>query len=262
MVRFKFLEMIDFNKFYEDGFIVLEDALTSDDLSLLKDKINNVLSIQRNEFDQQKLSEIGEINMCRAPLLYDSYFISLLDKPFVKKICQKILGDYYILQLQNAIVIPPNQTHHQSFYHRDIIHQEFTSSKPLGINIYYCLDTYTEENGGTTFLRGSHKQDKLPLPNDLRTRGEITPTVKAGSVIVFDSMVYHKAGSNSTDQFRYGINTMYTLPFLKQQMDFSTIFGKKYKNDPYLSQIFGYKSREFKSVTDFRQTRYDKIKGE
>lgn len=248
--------MIDYKRFYEDGFIILDDVISKDDIDYLKVKINKVLTVQRKELSENILKEIGEINMCRAPLLYDKFFISLLQRPFVKQICEEILGDYFILQLQNAIVIPPNQKHHQSFYHRDIIHQKFTSSKPLGINIYFCLDDYTEDNGGTTFIKGSHKQDELIIEN------EITPRVKAGSAILFNSMVYHKAGNNSTDRFRYGINTMYTLPFLKQQIDFPTFFGDQYKDDNYLSQIFGYRSREFKSVLDFRQTRYNKIKSE
>jgi len=248
--------MIDYNKFYNDGFVILDNVLSTDDTDYLKSKINKILTIQRGELSEDILKEIGEINMCRAPLLYDKFFISLLEKPFVKQICKEILGDYFILQLQNAIVIPPNQKHHQSFYHRDIIHQDFTSSKPLGINIYFCLDDYTADNGGTTFIKGSHKQEKLVVKN------ETTPEVKAGSVIIFNSMVYHKAGSNTTDRFRYGINTMYTLSFLKQQIDFPTFFGDKYKDNTFLNQIFGYKSREFKSVIDFRQTRYNKIKSE
>ena len=52
----------------------------------------------------------------------------------VQKIVETILGEYAILNLQNSIIISPHNSHHQSFYHRDIIHQDFTSSKPLIIS--------------------------------------------------------------------------------------------------------------------------------
>lgn len=249
--------MIDLKKFYKKGYIVIENILSDGEIKLLKEKLNVVKDIQHKEFSKDNLKNIGELNMVRCPLFYDSYFLNLITKSQVIDICEKILGKYFILSLQNSIIIPPNQPHHQSFYHRDIIHQDFTSSQPLGINIYYCLDKYTPQNGGTIFLEKSHLSPKFNP--ELK---EICPIVNPGSIILFDSMLYHKAGINKTNNFRYGINNMFTLPFLKQQFDFSYFLKGKYSQDPYLKRVLGYQTQEFKSVKDFRNFRLKKINDE
>lgn len=245
---------MNLDKFYIEGFQVFENILSAEENKILKEKLKKVYEIQKKEFGEDKLKQIGEDNMVRSPFLYDSYFINLITKPIVLEIVDKIIGEHAILSLQNSIIIPPNQTHHQSFYHRDIIHQDFTSSIPLSINIYYALDNYDLDNGGTCFIPESHKMDKMP-----KNYVENTPEVKSGSIILFDSMIYHKAGINKTDNYRYGINHMFTLPFLKQQIDYPYALGGKYYNEFPINKILGYSSREYKSVVNFREERYKRI---
>jgi len=248
--------MNKYEEFYNNGFQVIENLLTNDEICLLKIKLNEVYEIQKNEFGFDNLSLINEQEMVRVPFLYDEYFMNLFLKPEIREIVDSTLGKHAILHLQNSIIIPPNQKHHQSFYHRDIIHQDFVSSKPLGINLYFCLDEYSKENGGTCFIPKSHKLDKFPTIDDFE---EISPTVKAGSVILFDSMIYHKAGTNSTNEYRHGINHMFTLPFIKQQINFPHVLKDKYVDEFPTNRLLGYHSREFYDVLDFRNYRLKRV---
>jgi len=240
---------MQYNQFYKKGFQVIQDVLDKDKIDFYKKRLLDVYDSQVKQFGVENLRSIQEENLVRSPFLYDSHFNSMFFSNFAKNIVKDILGDHAILSLQNGIIIPPKQEHHQSFYHRDIIYQDFTSSKPLGINLYYCLDDYSEENGGTTFLPCSHKSDKLDL-NIL----EETPKVKKGSVILFDSMVYHKAGINSSKNIRFGINNMFTLPFIKQQINYSHILEGSIQ-DENMKKLLGFTSKEHLSVEDFRQYR-------
>ena len=86
---------------------------------------------------------------------------------------------------------------------------------------------------------------------------EVTPTVKAGSVVLFDSMVYHKSGANMSNEIRCGVNNMFTLPFIKQQINYPYCFKRK-TGDLKLDRILGFESREYLSVTDFRQHRLNR----
>lgn len=257
MVKFKLLEMMNLEQFYKKGYLIIENVLKDDYISSLKLKLDKIQKKQEEDFGVDKLELIGEKNMVRCPFVYDYNFLSLIDNPLILKVCEEILGSYFILSLQNAIIIPPNQSHHQSFYHRDIIHQDFTSSSPLGVNVYYCLDDYTPENGGTIFLEGSHLSPFLP-----KIKNEVCPKIKKGSVILFDSMIYHKAGVNSTNNYRYGINHMFTLPFIKQQFNFPSLIPNDFSYSPSLERILGYKTQEFTSVNAFRNYRLKKIKNE
>jgi len=244
---------MNFNKFYNDGFQIIPNVLQLEECHLLKKKILEIYEKQVNSFGIENLILIGENNTIRSPFLYDWFFKDIFYNNFVMNIVSSILGKHAILSLQNAIYIPKNQDHHQSFYHRDIIHQEFVSSRPLAINLYYCLDDYNEFNGGTSFILGSHKKQKLDL-----TDQHIVPNVKAGSIILFDSMVYHKAGINTTGFSRCGINNMYTLPFIKQQINYPKYLNDKPK-DAKLSRLLGFESKEFLSVDDFRNYRLNRL---
>lgn len=246
--------MIDLKEFSRQGYTVVKNILSSDEINILKDKLNLIQRIQINEFGKDNLEKINELGSIRCPLLYDAYFINLLKIPSIIEYIESILGNYYVLSLQNSIIVEPNKTHHQSFYHRDIIHQDFTSSKPLGVNVYFCLDDYSLSNGGTTFIPKSHLMEKFP-----KVYKEETLEAKAGDVIFFNSMIYHKAGSNSSNDFRYGINHMYVLPFVKQQINLPLALDGKYSNEPILNRILGYLSKEYNSVLDFRQSRYNKL---
>jgi len=257
MVKFKILEMINLKEFNYKGYTILENVISQKEISILKEKLNHIQSTQISEFGESKIESINERGTVRCPLVYDSYFLTLINNSYIIKNLELILGEYFILSLQNSIIVSPNQKHHQTFYHRDIIHQDFTSSKPLGVNVYFCLDEFTSLNGGTTFIPCSHNMEIFPTSYD-----EVIPNVKAGSVIFFNSMVYHKAGINSSTQPRYGVNHMYTLPFLKQQINLPLALNNKYSQDYPINRILGYYSREFSSVKDFRNYRYKKISNE
>lgn len=243
-----------YNDFYNKGYQIIEGMIDISSIENYKEKLNEILKLQENEFSKQELELIGEESTIRSPFLSHQVFIELFSNNRTKKIIKDLLGDYAILSLQNGIIVEPNKQHHQSFYHRDIIHQDFVSSKPLSINLYYCLSDYTEKNGSTIFIPRSHKFDKFPDVYE-----EECVSAKAGDMILFDSMVYHKAGCNKSSLTRYGINHMITLPFIKQQIRYPSVV--KEPNDPYLKRLFGFESLEHLSVKEFRNYRSKRRNG-
>jgi ectoine hydroxylase-related dioxygenase (phytanoyl-CoA dioxygenase family) len=248
--------MIDKEEFNNKGYTILKDILSPSVVTLLKKKLDKIQQIQITEFGLDKIKTINEQGSVRCPLLYDDYFLNLLTIPEIIECVESILGNYYILSLQNSIIVEPKKNHHQSFYHRDIIHQNFTTSKPIGVNVYFCLDDYSESNGGTTFIPTSHLSEQHP--NNYPVSFQDTPNAKSGDVILFNSMTYHKAGNNISNKFRYGINHMYVLPFMKQQINLPLALQGKHSNNYPLNRILGYMSKEYNSVLDFRETRYNK----
>jgi ectoine hydroxylase-related dioxygenase (phytanoyl-CoA dioxygenase family) len=78
------------------------------------------------------------------------------------------------------------------------------------------VDDFTEANGATRFVPGSHKLNCAPRP------GEDPPSVpmeaEAGSIVVFESRVWHKTGFNRTaDERRAGVFAWYTKPIYRTQ---------------------------------------------
>jgi len=84
------------------------------------------------------------------------------------------------------------------------------------MNVAWCLDDFTEANGATRFVPGSHKLNRLPAPDELPdTAAMVAP---AGSIVVFESRVWHRTGNNVTaNERRAGAFAWYTKPIYRTQ---------------------------------------------
>ena len=253
----------DFDKRIEEfktlGYTVIEDVLTDADLEVLRNELDRVYKLQEMEFTREGLRDINEEFMARALLCYSEVYMKLSSIQELMKYVQSILGDYYILHLQNGIINMPNQPHHQNSWHRDLPYQNWISSEPMGCNLFYCLDPFTPETGSTIVLPYSHKMKTIPSDEYIE-KHSVQLTATAGSVVLFDSMVLHKAGYNSSTIIRRGVNNMYVKPILRQQIDLPRMLDGKYSDDPFLNMLFGYDAQTASDVITFRTRRLNKKK--
>ena len=241
------------------GYSVLENFLTTTELEKCRNGIDKVYQVQEEELGQDYLAEISELNLARALLVYDDYFLSLITKEKILQVLKKVLGDYFILNLQNAIINLPNQEHHQSAWHRDLPYQNFVISRPIALNVFYCIDGFSEETGGTQLVPFSHQMGSIPS-EEYVNKHKIMLQCPEGSVVIFDSMLLHRAGYNSSKNIRRGVNHIFSVPIMKQQYDFPAMLRGKFSEDPFLNRLLGYDSQVPPSIVEWRKLRYQKIK--
>lgn len=239
------------------GFVIIEDVLSPTELEDVRKALDRSLETQEADYSSEDLDRIGEKNMVRAPLQYDSLFVNLATHPKLMPLVKAVLGDNFVLHLQNGIVNMPNEEHHQSSWHRDLPYQNFVSSVPLGCNLFYCIDDFNADTGGTWMVPFSHREEYMPSNAYLNAFSEQTHA-KAGSVIFFNSMVFHRAGYNSSQQIRRGINNVYVTPILKQQIDLPRLLEGKYADDPELATLLGYRFNPEVSIQEFRNKRINR----
>ena len=240
-----------------DGFCIIENALTNEELEIYRTKIDAIYKQQEEEFGLEKLLSIKEKNMCRMPLKYDDYFINIATNKIVLEIAKRFLGDFFILNLQNAIINTPNEEHHQSSWHRDLPYQNYVISTPLSINALFCIDDFSEVTGGTIVVPYTHNTEILPSDRYIE-KHSVTANAKAGSVIVFDSMLFHKAGYNSSNIIRRAVNHQYQIPLLKQFYDFPKALNGQFSDDKFLAQLLGYTSQVPMDDVEWRRNRFDR----
>lgn len=243
------------------GFSIKEGVLTLKECDEYSNIVNKVYEKQVIEFGKDKLEKIQELDLARMPFLYDRGLSALYLNPFVLELTSKILGTNFHLHLQNAIINKPNREHHQTSWHRDLPYQDWVISKPLAINAFYCLTDFTEENGSTVVLPFSHKIDYFPSEGYIR-ENEVKVLAKAGSVIFFDSMLYHRASYNASEMIRYGVNHLFVVPILKQQVDITKCFSKEVDLSEQEKMILGIKFGVPASVNEFREKRFNNKKNE
>jgi ectoine hydroxylase-related dioxygenase (phytanoyl-CoA dioxygenase family) len=249
---------IHLEEFRQLGYTIVKNVLPEDTIELLRNEAQRIYKLQEKAFGKENLEAINEKYMARALLCYSDPFLDLARNETMVKYVEQILGSYYILHLQNCIINMPGEEHHQSSWHRDFPYQNWVSTDPIGCNVFYCLDDFSEETGSTIMLPFSHKMTHMPTIPFLQ-KHSIQVTAKAGSVLFFDSMLFNKAGYNrSKNQLRRGVNHLYARAIVRQQISFPDMLKGKYADDPYLNMLLGYDAQSSSSVEDFRNRRLKK----
>ncbi len=244
-----------------NGFAVLAEILDATELAECRRRLDDLYKFQEEEFGADKLQAINEADLARSPLSYDPFFLEIaLKKPVVELAHQAIGGRYVLLNLQNGIINHPNREHHQSTWHRDLPYQEFVSSKPLAVGALFCIDEFSKETGCTHVLPFSHREEKLPSERYV-AQYEFPVEAPAGSVILFDAMLFHRAGYNSSSKIRRGINHVYTIPIIKPQIEISTVSHIRARGeaDAWAAKILGIDQTVPASVKEFRERRYARV---
>ncbi len=223
------------------GYTVLDSGLSEAVLSDLRERLEYLLSEQEARFGgHEALKRIGEADTLRAPLIWDEAFLNVAVHPRLIELCRRALGEYFIINQQNGIRNPPVRTgHRQASYHRDLPYQHFVSSRPLAINALLCLDPFTPQNGSTRVLPGSHKIEYFPDDRVVRSL-EVATNVPAGAYLILNSMVFHCAGGNTTETPRRGVNTLFTVPIIKQQIALPPNLRERHDNDPWVRRLLGF----------------------
>lgn len=255
-----FDDEIDFHveNILNKGYSVINNLYTKEETLSYRKKLDVIYEIQKNEIGgSDNLKSINDEFIVRLPLSYNDEFLEMAKNIKVINILNKLLGDYYILMLQNGIINMPSEFNYQASWHRDLNYQHFVSSRPLSISVLHCLDNFTKLTGGTYFLPGSQKSEKF-LSEKYILENEITVEAEEGSVFLFDSMLFHRAGHNTSNNIRRGVNHMYCLPFIKQQIDIPSALNGKFSDDSFLSRFLGYESRSGESVLKWRENKLKK----
>ncbi len=119
------------------------------------------------------------------------------------------------LHLTQTIDILPGQK--AQLLHRDRL--AWGGHIPLPIepqfNTIWALTDFTEENGATHVIPGSHEWplDRNPSSPDEGTRA----VMSRGSVLLYSGTVIHGGGANRSDAARIGMNITYCLSWLRQE---------------------------------------------
>jgi ectoine hydroxylase-related dioxygenase (phytanoyl-CoA dioxygenase family) len=237
----------------EVGFTVLESVFSEAQVSEMRERIDEIYEQQVEEVGGlERLLLINDVDVARCLLSYDDMFVEMAANPRVIEVVQRFLGEYIVLSSQNAIINRPTDDLFQVTWHRDLQYRHFTSSRPLAMSALFCIDEFSPETGGTHLLPGSHRSEKFPSPEYVE-RHALVANASAGSVVIFDSMVYHRAGANTSGRVRRAVNHIYGVPNIQQQISLPSALGGRFEDDPRLRRLLGYEAPPAASTVDWRE---------
>ena len=181
----------------------------------------------------------------------DRFLENLPLRPFIERYFG---GAPYILHAFNPATVAPEKSSYLHNIHRDV--RTHAGEFRMLLNMLVMVDAFTLENGATHALSGSHQHAAAPDPT-LFWRESERLTGPAGSVVLFDSNLWHAAGANTSGQSRAALTLSFSRAFVKQQMDYPRFLGEAWgqRQSPWMRQLLGYNAMTPTSYEEFYRPR-------
>jgi hypothetical protein len=231
--------------YQDDGFVVVADLLDPDLLSTLRERVDKItggldtlpprlkekIFLERDHVKNnpqwyagilapedcgsavRQMADLGLFDPVFAQLICYPPFLDVLETLFASSEFSFtfMVGRPKAARVGNGIS--------NGHFHRDTPFEDSTSTNTIVALL--CLDDMAGDNGGTSFIRGSHKisdeEAADPCWRDiaaehLDVRDRVDVRCPAGSGIFFSSKVLHAAGHNRSDRPRRTILSEWAGP--------------------------------------------------
>lgn len=204
----------------ERGLCLVDGVLSGAKLREVHDALYRAAAEDRARKQEQKFAldyATDETNQRVWNVLSrDPIFADLVEHPLALALVKSVIGWPALLGNISANITGPGGG--EMVMHADqIFVPEPWPSEPQGVNVAWLLDDFTAENGATCMAPGSHHLNRSSRNEDKDVRLE--PLVApAGTMVVFESRIWHRTGFNRTrDQRRAGVFAWYTRPIYRTQ---------------------------------------------
>ena len=196
------------------GYCLLERALSDDAVQALRTRIDEQAAGERARGEAFVDSQVNQ----RIWMLPNKgrIFRDLVLDPLVERMMEHLLGPGFLLSSLTANIARPGGV--PMYLHSDQGYVDFWTEKPLVANILVMLDDFTDENGGTRVVPGSHlRQDRRPFAPEETVAAE----GPAGTMMVFDGRLGHGTGANRAESGdRRAVLAYHCRPFVRQQENY------------------------------------------
>ncbi len=195
-----------------DGYTIVENAIEPgliDELNAALQRLERELDAKpaMNGFEGHKTVRIYNLLAFGAP------FTSVPVHGSVLPIVEEILDPGCLVSSLSSIAIDAGEIA-QPIHADDMVMPLAKPHIPVVCNSMWALTDFTDANGATRLVPGSHVKDN---PVYGGTYDTIPAEMKKGSVLIWDGALWHGGGANQTDKRRTGIAMNYCAGFIRQQ---------------------------------------------
>ncbi|MGE0486352.1 MAG: phytanoyl-CoA dioxygenase family protein [Gammaproteobacteria bacterium] len=146
----------------------------------------------------------------------DPLFALLAEHPLALHLVRGVLGWPALLSNISGNITGPGAA--AGVLHADQVFVPLPWPKRIqGLNVAWCIDDFTRENGATEVVPGSHRLHRNPREGEGLDQ-LVSVEAPAGSVIAFESRLWHRTGANtSSARQRAAVFPFYTTPVYRTQ---------------------------------------------
>ena len=249
-------DLINFN-FNKYGFFISNEILSKNEISKLKKAFYKCLEFcgqLQKKFDIESITK----NTIHHIPFFDPIFIKILEKEDFKNVIKIFFNDKKFILNSLGGQNNSGKTNYASKIHRDM---RFFSHERLFLNTIWNLDGFNDFNGPTELMVQRKYSKNMPnekIFNDNKVKLLCPP----GSIIYFDSRIWHRAGvpKNKVNE-RIIFTPIFSRPFIKPGFNYTKLLIENgldnYSN--YIKQIMGFYSdvpETHEEWYDFRNRRF------
>ena len=196
-----------------DGFTVVHDAFdatTAEALHTDIDRLERELGIGfgGNGFEGHATTRV--YNLLALSELYAQVPVHAVVLPLM----HHLLGSGCLVSSVSAITIHPGEVA-QPIHADDQVIPIPKPHKAVTANSMWAITDFTEANGATRVIPGSHLADHSPVYG--QHYESVCAAMPRGSILVWDGGLWHGGGANTTGRRRRGIAMNYCAGFIRQQ---------------------------------------------
>jgi ectoine hydroxylase-related dioxygenase (phytanoyl-CoA dioxygenase family) len=183
--------------------------------------------------------------LCRDPM-----FGHLLEDQSLQELVAPLLGASWILYAFTSSSLPPRGTNYGNRIHVDS--PRWVPGYSFNVGVMWALDDFTDDNGATQVLPGSHHSADAPSA-EFFERHFVRLTCAAGSMILFDGRLFHRAGDNRTGAWRHALTLNACRSFMKQRFDWVRFVPAAIADqlNPQARRLIGFDTRLPTSLEEF-----------
>jgi ectoine hydroxylase-related dioxygenase (phytanoyl-CoA dioxygenase family) len=196
-----------------DGFTIIHDVFSPDVATALVDEVQRLehdLAITPATNDFEGTSTWRIYNLLARGEMFEAIPVDATVLPVV----EGVLDNGCLVSSLSSIAIGPGETA-QPIHADDQVMPLVKPHVATVCNTMWALTEFSEANGATRLVPGSHLADHSPVYG--QHYESIAAEMPVGSVLVWHGSLWHGGGSNVTAQRRYGIAMNYCAGWIRQQ---------------------------------------------
>jgi len=196
-----------------DGYTIVENAIEPalvDALLLDLERLEELYAVVPADNSFEGARTVRIYNLLAFGKLYEAVPVH----PAVLPLVERVLDRGCLVSSLSSIAIEPGETA-QPIHADDQLIPLDKPHAPTVCNSMWALTDFTEANGATRVVPGSHLADHSPdygAPYD-----SVPAEMGKGGVLVWHGSLWHGGGANTTDHRRVGIAMNYCAGFVRQQ---------------------------------------------
>jgi ectoine hydroxylase-related dioxygenase (phytanoyl-CoA dioxygenase family) len=218
----------------EHGYCVVESLLSPSEVATIRADLKRVLEtvpLGRNDFEGFATKRI--YNLFAKTRALDEVALH----PLLLGVLDRVLGVYQF-SAPVGIEIGPGEPA-QVIHMDDAVYPLPWPHPDVVMNSMWAFDDFTDANGATRIIPGSHRRAESGYPDDLTT---IPLEMPAGSVVFYPGTVLHGGGANRTDGSRLGVILEFVAAWIRPQENHILGVPKRIVRTlpPRLQELLGY----------------------